>query len=115
MTPSAVIVETANRLHSTTDSEGRQISVKRPNALDKLRLLKAAGPILSENQAWLGVAILAVAAVELDGIPIPPPTNEQQVEATVARLGDHGLDAVANTLTAIEAEITTGNSSRTPI
>jgi len=68
---------------------------RRLNALDKLRLLKAAGPTLSENQAWLGVAMLAASVVEIDGVPLPLPTTEQQIEGLVGRLGDDGLDAVA--------------------
>jgi hypothetical protein len=64
-------------------------------SLDKLRLFKAAGPVLSQNQPWLGMAMLACSVAEIDGVPIPPATNEQQIESTVARLGDFGIAAVA--------------------
>jgi hypothetical protein len=64
-------------------------------SLDKLRLFKAAGPVLSQNQPWLGMAMLACSVAEIDNVPVPPPTNEQQIESLVARLGDPGIAAVA--------------------
>jgi hypothetical protein len=67
-------------------------------SLDKLRLFKAAGPSLAQNQPWLGMAMLACSVAEIDGVPVPQPTNEQQIEQMVARLGDHGISAVAETL-----------------
>jgi hypothetical protein len=67
-------------------------------SLDKLRLFKAAGPGLAQNQPWLGMAMLACSVTEIDSVPIPQPANEQQIEAMVARLGDHGISAVAETL-----------------
>lgn len=98
MTPTATVLESANERLSVSDQAGRAIIARRLNALDKLRLLKAAGPMLSENQAWLGVAMLAASVVEIDGIPVPMPTSEKQIEALVARLGDPGLDAVATAI-----------------
>jgi hypothetical protein len=67
-------------------------------SLDKLRLFKAAGPALSQNQPWLGMAMLACSVAEIDNVPVPPPTNEQQIESMVARLGDPGIAAVAEAL-----------------
>ena len=95
MTPTATVLDAANERLSISDQAGRAIIARRLNALDKLRLLKAAGPMLSENQAWLSVAMLAASVVEIDEIPVPMPTSEKQIEALVARLGDAGLDAVA--------------------
>lgn len=43
MTPSASVLASAEERFSTTDKAGRTIVVRRLNALDKLRLLKAAG------------------------------------------------------------------------
>ena len=98
MTPTTTVLNAAGERLSISDHSGRTITARKLNALDKLRLLKAAGPLLSDNQAWLGVAMLAASVVEIDGIPVPMPVTEKQIEAVVARLGDIGLDAVATAL-----------------
>jgi hypothetical protein len=67
-------------------------------SLDKLRLFKAAGPVLAHNQPWLGMAMLACSVAEIDSVPVPAPTNEQQIESMVARLGDLGIAAAAEAL-----------------
>ena len=47
------------RTQSVTDSDGRRLTLRRLTALDRLRLFKAAGPVLAQNQPWLGMALLA--------------------------------------------------------
>jgi len=61
-------------------------------------LLKAAGPVLSQNDAWLNMAALAISAVEVNGTPRPTPTNERHIESAVSELGDDGLHAIADAL-----------------
>ncbi len=117
MTPTALVLSAGRERLTVTDHANRVLVVRRLNALDKLRLLKAAGPVLSENQAWLGVAMLAASVVEIDGVPVPLPTTEQQIEGLVGRLGDDGLDAVAALLAGSEnsgADMS-GNLPGTPI
>lgn len=115
MTPSGSIVAAAGAARTVTDSEGRRIALRRLNALDKLRLFKAAGPVLAHNQPWLGMAVLAYSVVAIDDIPVPPPLNEQQLEAIVARLGDAGINAVAGAFstepepTPADVTVTAGN------
>lgn len=97
MTPSeAVLSRTA--APTVTDETGRRIALRRLTALDKLRLFKAAGPELSQNQPWLGMAVLACSVTSIDDVPVPTPTTEQQIESMVARLGDAGVAAVAAAL-----------------
>lgn len=97
MSPSATIMATAS-VSSMTDAEGRRLVLRRLTALDKLRLFKAAGPVLAHNQPWLGLAMLACSVAAIDDVPIPPPVNEQQIEALVSRLGDAGIAAAATML-----------------
>lgn len=78
-----------------TDDLGRRLTFRSMTALEKLRLLKAAGPELSLNQAWLSLALLATSVSAIDDVPVPFPTNENQIESLVGRLGDVGLDAAA--------------------
>lgn len=95
-----------------TDRLGRVLSLRRLTVLDRLRLFKAAGPVLSENHPWFGMAVLAASVAAIDGVPIPLPANELQIEAAVSRLGDEGLEIVADALdddNGQQLETTAGN------
>src|SRR5690349_13722289 len=98
MSPSQTIIRQAQQTSTTTDQKGRKLVVRQLTALDTLRLLKAAGPELSQNASWLSMAGLAFSVVEIEGIPVPQPTTEAQIESIVDRLGDEGLTAVADML-----------------
>jgi hypothetical protein len=97
-TPTRQIVSNANRTIDVRDDLGRTLTIRRINALDRLRLLKAAGADLSQNDAWLNMAALAASVVTMDGVPRVTPLNEHQVETAVAELGDSGLRAAAEGL-----------------
>ncbi len=120
MTPTSKITDGAARTWTVVDSLGRRLTLRQLNALDKLRLFKAAGPELAENPPWLGMAMLASSVVAMDDIPVPPPASELQVESLVGRLGDAGLTAVSdaldagNEMTLQEAAANAGNSCGTP-
>ncbi len=101
MTPTEIVLATGVGPDEVTDADGRRIILRRLNALDRLRLFKAAGPVLAQNQPWLGMAALAWCVTAIDGVPVPVPGNEAQIEALVGRLGDTGIEAVA---TALDAE-----------
>ena len=90
MTPSASIVAAAAATETVIDANGRQLTIRRLTALDRLRLFKAAGPLLAQNQPWLGMALIASSVAAIDDVPVPPPSNEVQIEAMVGRLGDAG-------------------------
>jgi hypothetical protein len=83
-------------MRSAVDSLGRRLTLKSLTALDKLRIFKAAGPELALNQPWLAMAVIASSVTAIDDIPVPPPTTETQIEALVGRLGDSGIDAIAD-------------------
>lgn len=86
-----------------TDALGRRLQVRKLTALDRLRVFKAAGPALAGNSGWMGLATLAFSVSAIDGVPVPQPGSEAQVEALVARLGDAGLAAASASLTAAHA------------
>jgi hypothetical protein len=98
MTPTSLILSVACQTLQASDSLGRNLTIRRIDALDRLRLLKAAGPELSQNDAWLNMAVLAFSVTEINGTPRVTPANERQIEAIVAELGDGGLQAVADAL-----------------
>ena len=97
-TPSERIIAEAGRPLTVTDATGRLLEVRRPGALDRLRLFKALGPVLSGNDRYVGYAMLAYCVQAIDGVPVPAAANEAQLEALVARLGDAGLAAVGEAL-----------------
>jgi hypothetical protein len=98
MTPSGSIMTSAAATETVTDDDGRRLTVRQLTALDRLRLFKAAGPILAQNQPWLGMALIACSVNAIDDVPVPTPANEALIEAMVARLGDAGISAVAQAL-----------------
>ncbi len=81
-----------------TDAAGRRLVLRTLTALDRLRLFKAAGPHLAQNQPWLGMAVLACSVAAIDDVPLPLPATEALIEAAVQRLGDEGIAAVAGAL-----------------
>jgi hypothetical protein len=118
MTPSQVVVIEAAHPVATVDAKGRRLKLRRLTALDTLRLFKAAGPVLAQNEPWLSMAGMAFSVLEIDGVPVPAPISEAQIEGLIDRLGDEGLAAIAN---AIQAEFSpsatradVGNSQGTP-
>jgi hypothetical protein len=94
-TPSSRIIAASLVQTVVRDSEGRELSLRRMTAIDRLRLFKAVGPQLAQNTPYLGMAMLAASVCCIDGIPVPPPVTEAQVEALVSRLGDSGIAAAA--------------------
>jgi hypothetical protein len=95
-TPSSRIVAASLVQTMVRDGEGRELALRRMTALDRLRLFKAVGPQLAQNTPYLGMAMLAASVCSIDGVPVPPPVTEGQVEALVSRLGDSGIAAAAS-------------------
>jgi len=98
MGPAARLIAAAEAAREVVDGKGRRLELRRLTALDKLRLFKAAGPSLAQNQPWLGMALLACSVVAIDAVPVPTPATEAQIEALVQLLGDEGIAAVAAAL-----------------
>jgi hypothetical protein len=98
MGPVSGIIEAASAERTVVAADGNRLTLRRLNALDKLRLFKAAGAILSQNEPWLGMALLASSVVAINEVPVPLSATEQQIEAMVARLGDSGIAAIATAL-----------------
>jgi hypothetical protein len=103
ITPTSLIISNLHQPIEIKDALGRPLVIRRIGALDRLRLLKAAGPDLSQNDAWLNMAALALSVMEINGTPQPTPINERQIEAAITELGDRGLQAVAEALSEANA------------
>ncbi len=98
MTPSEQIIKQVWQSVELRDAHGRQIKLRQLTALDTLRLLKAAGPHLAQNQPWLSLATLAYSVSEIDSVPVPIPATESQIEALVEKLGEDALTMIADYL-----------------
>ena len=94
--PSAQILAAAAVVETCRDSLGRELILRRMTAVDRLRLFKAIGPALSQNSAYLGMAMLASTVTAIDGVPVPLASSEAHIEAIVTRLGDTGIAAAAD-------------------
>jgi hypothetical protein len=105
VSPSVQIVSAAMLPLVVRDADGRELVLRRMTALDRLRLFKAIGPVLSQNSLYLGMATLAASVTSIDSVPVPPPATEGQIEALVARLGDAGISAVAAAFSAEAAPV----------
>lgn len=95
--PSSNAVAEATRPLIVTDTLGRFIECRHPTALDRFRLFRAIGP-MGANPQYLGMAMLAVCATAIDGVPLPFPTSETTLDAAINRLGNEGMDAIAPAL-----------------
>ena len=97
-TPSASIIAAAQEAPVVTDAHGRRLTLRHLDAVGKLRLFKALGSVLSQNEPYLGMALLAASVAKIDEVPCPIPATESSIENCVRRLGDVGLSAVAQAL-----------------
>jgi hypothetical protein len=110
MTPTQTYITAAHEFRDVTDATGRVLTVRRQTTLDRLRLFKAVGPALAYNDRYLGLAGLAFSVTAIDGVPVPQPTNDAQIEAAIDRIGDAGMAAIGAALNPEEpADATAGN------
>jgi hypothetical protein len=77
-----------------TDAKGRKLTLRKLNILDQVRLLRAIGPSQASNQPYYDIVMAAASVSDIDGLPIPMPTNERQIDAAIARIGDEGFAAL---------------------
>ena len=106
-TPSQAVVKAAQAATTLTDATGRTLTVRNLTALDRLRMLQVIG---AENQMYMGYASLAFHVTAVDGVDEPRPGNLLGVEALVQRLGDEGLNAVAEWLAGQDRKAETEDS-----
>jgi hypothetical protein len=90
-------------METVTDRDGRKLTLRAASPSLTMDILEAAGvdrkgrPVvhLVQNDRWMGYASLACHVSDIDGVPLPMPQNIDEIKATVTRLGDAGLTAVA--------------------
>ena len=102
-TPSESIVKAAQQSGMAKDAGGRDIGIKKMQALDRLKMFEVIGPENSKNEPYLGYAALAFHVTSIDGEPIGRPANKLQLESLIKQLGDEGMEAVGEALQAMFA------------
>lgn len=86
--PSETVVKADTASH--TDERGRLITVKRLNALQYWRLLKALG---GSNEASFEMAMIVAQVIKINTTALPFPTKESDIEFAIQQLDFDGLNA----------------------
>jgi hypothetical protein len=94
-TPSGRIVAAAQQPIEIMDASARVMKLRTLGVLDQVRLLRAIGPDQSRNEPYVMLVQAAASVCEIDGVPVPFPANERQIDAAIARLGDEGFAAIS--------------------
>ena len=77
-----------------TDAAGRKLELRKLNALDQVRMLRAIGAEQAQNQPYVHMVECAFMVSAIDGVPQPLPTSERTIDGAIGRLGDDGMAAV---------------------
>lgn len=76
------------------DAKGRVLTLRTINVLQQVRLLRAIGPDQARNQPYVEIVMMAASVDNIDGVPIPMPTNERLIDLAIDRIGDDGFAAL---------------------
>ena len=98
--PSEIVVRSAIDGREITDSSGRKIVLRKPNALDKYYLAKAMGDD-AKNEICLRMMFPLIYIAKIDGLVFETPKTYGECLAGLKRLEEEGSVAVS---TALEEE-----------
>lgn len=79
------------------DTKGRFFEVRKLGPMDRLDLAVILGPDKTANPQVQGYTALAFSVAKIDGEAIFPAASYNELRGLVGRLGDEGLNAVAET------------------
>jgi hypothetical protein len=74
-------------------SDGRTVTIRKLLPIHKLRLFAIAGE-LAQNESWMSLAAIAFAVTHIDNEPITV-NSRREIEFTLERLGEPGVEAAA--------------------
>lgn len=94
-TPSQRVIGDANANAVVEDGRGRRLALRFPSSFLRMRLARYVGADLQKNDEWWSNAIVALSVSSIDTTPVPEARNAEQVEATILKLDDDGMMAVA--------------------
>jgi hypothetical protein len=81
------------------DAKGRKLDVVEPNAIERMKLMRAVGKA-ADIDRYFGLVMLSACVRSIDDVPCPFPTSANEAEGLVGRVGDDGQVAVAEWMVA---------------
>ena len=103
--PSEKILENHYDGKELIDRQGRIFKLRKPNILDKYDLFSALGDD-AKNPMCLSYAIPLLHILMIDGALVECPKSYREFRATLARIGDDGIDAFSEFMSTIEEDNT---------
>jgi len=91
--PTEQLTAQANQAYVVTDTTGRRITLQKPGLLAQFRIVKMVGGETAANRVYMNMILPVTFVVAIDDLPVPPPTNQAQLDALIQRLDEHGLSA----------------------
>lgn len=98
-TPTQAAIREAVKEATVIDVKGRKITLRKPDVLAQYRIVKIAGPEAAKNEVYMGMIMPIIFVVAIDAEPVYFPQTEAELEATIQRLDEHGLEAVMKCMT----------------
>ncbi len=92
--PSEQFIKEGKEEYSIIDSNGRNLTIKKPNLVDQYRFVAALGDELSSNRTFCAMCNPIRFVTSIDGIPVSRPTNINEIYALIDRVNEEGLMAV---------------------
>ena len=77
-----------------TDPNGRRIEVRSLSFYDQARLRRCIPPALFMDPIYCDMAASVAMVMTIDDKPMPTPSSNEMLEATMQKLGDEGMIAV---------------------
>jgi hypothetical protein len=78
-----------------TDSLGRELKIKPIDVLYESQLVRMLGTEVATNPSYMmGFVYPATSVYEIDGVPCPRPSSQQEVDEAIQRLGREGFAAL---------------------
>ena len=92
--------------------DGRRFALREVGPADMLDIIEAAG-LAASSSAWMRYALMICSVSAIDGKPVLVPTTKEGVRELGRRIGNVGMDALADAHypTASEAPITETTAS----
>jgi hypothetical protein len=93
--PSDEVIAKANQSCVVTDAGGRKITLRKPSVLAQYKLIELLGDS-AKNSVYTSMVLPIIFVTDIDGDAVLFPTSKRELEATIQRLDEDGIEAVSN-------------------
>jgi hypothetical protein len=94
LTPSQRIIKDAVAPKILIDATGKKLTIRKLTALDQLKLYRAIGSEHCDNQRVYWMSAAAAGVSHINGVFMPFPKNQDQIDDRMKRIGDEGLAVI---------------------